>query len=52
VIPADHKWFARIAAAATIADALVGIDPRFPEVDDATRAALTQARADLEAEGR
>ena len=32
VIPADRKWFARICAGAVIADALIGIDPRFPRV--------------------
>ncbi|HEY5168210.1 MAG TPA: polyphosphate kinase 2 family protein, partial [Thermoleophilia bacterium] len=29
VIPADHKWFARICASAVIANALIKIDPRF-----------------------
>ena len=52
VIPADHKWFARIAAAGVIADALIGIDPQFPEVDDTTRAALARARTELEGETR
>ena len=37
VIPADRKWFARIAAAAVIAHALMEIDPRFPAVDDERR---------------
>ena len=32
VIPADHKWFARIVAAAVIVDALIEIDPRSPKV--------------------
>jgi len=50
VIPADHKWFARIAASAIIADALIGIDPQFPTVDDTARAALVDAKATLEAE--
>ena len=27
VIPADRKWFARVAAAAVIANALIEIDP-------------------------
>jgi len=52
VIPADHKWFARIAAAGVIADALIGIDPQFPAVDDTTRAALARARTELEGETR
>jgi PPK2 family polyphosphate:nucleotide phosphotransferase len=50
VIPADHKWFARIAAAAVIADALIGLDPQVPTVDEATRRELLGARAALEAE--
>lgn len=50
VIPADHKWFARIAASAIIADALITIDPQFPTVDDTAKAALADAKAVLEAE--
>ena len=50
VIPADKKWFARIAAAGIIADALVDIDPRFPTVSDEARADLLAARAELIAE--
>jgi PPK2 family polyphosphate:nucleotide phosphotransferase len=50
VIPADHKWFARIAAGAVIAQALIDLDPRYPEVDPETRTALAQARKDLEAQ--
>ncbi len=33
VIPADHKWFARICASAVIADALIKIDPQLPQGD-------------------
>ena len=51
VIPADRKWFARIAAAAVIVNALVDIDPRYPEIGEQERAALRSARAQLEAEG-
>lgn len=51
VIPADHKWFTRIAASAIIADALMAIDPQYPKVTDAARRALLQAKAALEAEG-
>jgi len=50
VIPADHKWFARIAAAGVIAKALIDIDPRYPTVGDAARQALLEARAALVAE--
>ncbi len=50
VIPADRKWFARIAAAAVIVKALADIDPRYPEVGDRERSDLQAARARLEAE--
>jgi PPK2 family polyphosphate:nucleotide phosphotransferase len=50
VIPADRKWFARIAAAAVIADALIGIDPQFPSIGGAAKAALKDAKRQLEAE--
>jgi PPK2 family polyphosphate:nucleotide phosphotransferase len=51
VVPADHKWFARICVSAILAHTLIGIDPRFPVLDEAARAELAQARAQLEAEG-
>jgi len=51
VIPADHKWFARICASSIIAHALVGIDPRYPTVPDGEKAALEAAKTALEAEG-
>lgn len=50
VVPADHKWFARLTAAAIIADALITIDPRYPTVSDAARRELLEARAELEAD--
>ncbi len=50
VIPADNKWFARIAAAGIIAGALVDIDPQYPTVSDDARAELLVARAELVAE--
>ena len=48
VLPADHKWFSRICAAAAIAQTLIDIDPRYPVSDAATRQELQQARAELE----
>jgi PPK2 family polyphosphate:nucleotide phosphotransferase len=50
VIPADHKWFARLAAAVVIANALIEIDPRYPEVSADVREQLVAARADLVAQ--
>jgi PPK2 family polyphosphate:nucleotide phosphotransferase len=50
VIPADRKWFTRLAVAATIIARFEEIDPRYPEVTDAHRQELLQARSMLEAE--
>jgi PPK2 family polyphosphate:nucleotide phosphotransferase len=50
VIPADRKWFARIAAAAVIAHTLIELDPQYPTVPDDVRREFAAARADLKAE--
>jgi PPK2 family polyphosphate:nucleotide phosphotransferase len=50
VIPADHKWFARVGAAAVIANALIDIDPRYPVVGAAARADLLKVKDELQAE--
>ena len=50
VIPADHKWFGRIAAAAVIANALIELDPRYPTASKEARQELQVAKAELEAE--
>ncbi len=50
VIPADRKWFARIGAASVLVNALIEIDPRYPEVDAKQRRTLRAAKAQLEAE--
>jgi PPK2 family polyphosphate:nucleotide phosphotransferase len=47
VVPADQKWFARLAIAATIVDALEQLDLKFPEVDAAQRRAMQAARQAL-----
>ncbi len=47
VIPADNKPFARLAAGAVILDTLVKIDPRYPSVSAAARAAFADARVEL-----
>jgi PPK2 family polyphosphate:nucleotide phosphotransferase len=52
VVPADHKWFARIAVAGIIGDKLREIDPRYPTVTAEQKAALRAAEAELRAEGR
>jgi hypothetical protein len=50
VIPADRKWYARIAAGAVIANALMDIDPRYPTIDDEAREALQKIKKTLEAQ--
>jgi PPK2 family polyphosphate:nucleotide phosphotransferase len=50
VIPADHKWYARIATAAVIADTLIELDPHFPHVGKEQRAELLAAKQALEAQ--
>ena len=50
VIPADRKWFARIAAAAVIANALIELDPQYPTLDDAALRDLQATKVELESE--
>ena len=50
VIPADRKWFARIAAAAVIAHTLIEIDPQYPTLEDEALSDLEGAKAQLESE--
>jgi len=48
VIPADHKWFTRLAVADVIVETLEGLDLHFPEVSEAQQQELQRARALLE----
>jgi PPK2 family polyphosphate:nucleotide phosphotransferase len=50
VIPADHKWFSRIAVGAVLVHALMEIDPHYPAVEPPARRALEEAKLKLEAE--
>jgi PPK2 family polyphosphate:nucleotide phosphotransferase len=50
VIPADRKWFARIAVSSVLVNALMEIDPQFPTVEPNARRQLADAKAELEAE--
>ena len=50
VVPADNKWFARLCVSAVLVNTLMDIDPHYPEVDVAQRAALAETRVLLEAE--
>jgi len=47
VIPADHKWFTRLAVGAAIVDTLASLDLHYPEVDARQRRALAAARREL-----
>ena len=50
VVPADHKWFARLVVVELIVQALEGMGLAFPEPDPEEVATLRRARAGLEAE--
>ncbi len=52
VIPADRKWFARLAVSAAIIDTLQTINPEFPEVDPKLRRDFRVAKAALMSEAR
>ena len=47
VVPADHKWFARVVIGSTIVAALEGLDLHFPKVDKADRSEFKQVRQAL-----
>ncbi|MBZ5661139.1 MAG: polyphosphate kinase 2 family protein [Acidobacteriia bacterium] len=50
VIPADHKWFARLAVAEVIIHALDALDLSFPKVDAEKEKELKNARRTLKRE--
>jgi PPK2 family polyphosphate:nucleotide phosphotransferase len=50
VIPADRKWFARIASAVVLANELIELDPQYPKVSAAARKDLTRAKEALVAQ--
>jgi PPK2 family polyphosphate:nucleotide phosphotransferase len=52
VIPADRKWYARLAIAAVVIDTIEALDPTFPKVDPKLRDDFKVAKALLEGEGR
>jgi PPK2 family polyphosphate:nucleotide phosphotransferase len=47
VIPADNKWFTRLAVAGAIIEKLHSLDLQFPEVDDDKKKELAQVRKAL-----
>ena len=50
VIPADKKWFARVAAIQIIINALEEMDLQYPELPKEEKEALDEAKKQLEAE--
>ena len=52
VVPADHKWFSRLATAAVLVTALGAINPSYPAPDPAHADQMAQAKEELSAELR
>jgi PPK2 family polyphosphate:nucleotide phosphotransferase len=52
VVPADHKWFARVVIGSTIVKALDALDLKFPRADKASLKEFAKVRKALEAEGK
>jgi PPK2 family polyphosphate:nucleotide phosphotransferase len=50
VVPADHKWFARLVVAAAMIEALETLDLEYPKVEGKVLEGLQQVRAALVAE--
>jgi PPK2 family polyphosphate:nucleotide phosphotransferase len=50
IVPADHKWFARVVIGSAIVSALDKLDLHFPKVDKADRGEFKQVREALLAE--
>jgi len=44
VIPADHKWFARMVVAGALVQRLHGLNLKFPTVDAAAKTRMREAR--------
>ena len=52
VVPADHKWFARVVIGSAVVSALDALDLQFPKVDAAALAEFKRVRQALEHEGK
>jgi len=52
VVPADHKWFARVVIGSTIVSTLESLNLRFPRTDKASLQEFKQVREALQAEGK
>ncbi len=51
VVPADHKWFARLVVAEAIIEVMDGLDLSFPKMDSKKKKELKDARTAMEHEG-
>jgi hypothetical protein len=52
VVPADHKWFARVVIGSAIVSALEELNLRFPRVDKDSLEEFAKVRKALESEGQ
>ena len=52
VVPADHKWFARVVIGSVIVSTLDSLNLRFPRVDKASLEEFARVRKALENEGK
>jgi PPK2 family polyphosphate:nucleotide phosphotransferase len=52
VVPADHKWFARVVIGSTIVSALEALNLKFPKADKASLEEFAQVRKALLEEGK
>jgi hypothetical protein len=52
VVPADHKWFARVVIGSAIVSALDALNLRFPRADKASLEEFKRLREALLAEGK
>ncbi len=52
VVPADHKWFARVVIGSVIVSTLESLNLRFPRVDKASLEEFAKVRKALESEGK
>jgi len=50
VVPADHKWFTHLVVSHAVVKALDGMDLKYPKVSSTEKAALVEARKQLESE--
>ena len=51
VVPADHKWYARLVISRIILDELMSMDPKWPVLPDEEKAELAEYRKMLTDEG-